>query len=120
MMRWLQDERHSVAHTDGEREGVQLHLARVKIAAGYFDEAQAHIDAVTNAIYGDLKRRLQRSLKDHKFPATNSVPEISQDLPPAMGHPPVSDIPAAPVTSPVDLTPTLQAEPPAPHLKPQP
>ena len=111
----------TVAHTDGEREGVQLHLARVKIAAGFYDEAQAHLDSVTNAIYSDLKRRLERSLKDHEFPATNSVPEISQDAPPAGAHlPPVSGNPAVTATTPVDLNPTLQVEAPAPRLKPQP
>ena len=110
-----------VAHTDGERQGVQLHLARVKIAAGYYDEAQAHLDSVTNAIYSDLKRRLQRSLKDHKFPATNSVAEVSQDSPPAGNIvPAASGNPAGIVTPPVDLSPTLQIDPPAPRLKPQP
>ena len=36
-----------------------IHLARVKIAAGRFDEARAQLDAVTNAIYADLKERLR-------------------------------------------------------------
>jgi tetratricopeptide (TPR) repeat protein len=57
---------------DNEREGVLIHLARVKIAAGRFDEAQGHLDAVTNATFGDLKNRLERSLAEHKEKATNS------------------------------------------------
>lgn len=60
-----------------EREGVLIHLARTKIAGGYFDEAQAHLDAVTNRVFGDLKDRLIRSLADHKNPPTNTVEEIS-------------------------------------------
>lgn len=60
-----------------EREGVLIHLARTKIAGGFFDEAQAHLDAVTNRVFGDLKDRLIRSLADHKNPPTNTVEEIS-------------------------------------------
>lgn len=66
-----------VAHNTIEREGVLLHLARTKISAGMFDEAQATLDSVTNAVYSDLKRRLKRSLEDHKNPSTNDVPEMS-------------------------------------------
>jgi tetratricopeptide (TPR) repeat protein len=66
----------TIAKDDNEREGVLLHLARVKTAAGFYDEAQAHLDAVTNAAFADLKNRLVRSLADHKNPPTNSVEEI--------------------------------------------
>jgi len=66
----------NIAKDNNEREGVLLHLARVKIAAGFYDEAQAHLDAVTNAAFLDLKNRLARSLIDHKNPPTNSVEEI--------------------------------------------
>jgi hypothetical protein len=31
---------------------------------GRFDEARHHLTAVTNAMYADLKRRLERSMKD--------------------------------------------------------
>jgi tetratricopeptide (TPR) repeat protein len=67
----------NIAKDENEREGIQLHLARVKTAAGFFDEAQAHLDTVTNEVFGDLKRRLIRSLADHRNPPTNSVEEIS-------------------------------------------
>ena len=66
----------NIAKDDNEREGVLLHLARVKTAAGFYDEAQAHLDAVTNAAFLDLKNRLARSLADHKNPPTNSIEEI--------------------------------------------
>ncbi len=72
-----------VAHTEGERQGVELHLARVKIAAGFYDEAQAHLDLVTNAEYAELKRRLVRSLHDHKYPDTNSVSNVTADASPS-------------------------------------
>jgi len=62
-----------IAHDDNEREGVLIHLARVKIAAGFYDEAQAHLDAVTNAAFADMRHRLERSLADHKNPPTNSI-----------------------------------------------
>ena len=62
-----------IAHTDDERQGVEIHMARVKLAAGFYDQAQAHLDAVTNAAYLELKRRLEKSLADHKNPPTNSI-----------------------------------------------
>ena len=34
----------NICKDDNEREGVQIHLARIKIAAGRFDEAQAHLE----------------------------------------------------------------------------
>ena len=73
----------NVASTDAEREGVQLHLARVKISAGYFDEARAHLAIVTNVNYAELKRRLEKSLIDHQFPDTNVVDDVTNSLPAA-------------------------------------
>jgi cytochrome c-type biogenesis protein CcmH/NrfG len=67
----------TICQDENEREGVLLHLARTKIAAGFYDEAQAQLDAVTNRGFADLKNRLIRSLNDHKTPPTNSVPDIS-------------------------------------------
>jgi tetratricopeptide (TPR) repeat protein len=69
----------NVAHNDVEREGIFIHLARVKIAAGLFDEARNQLDAVTNAFYADLKNRQERSLAEREHAATNTV-EISPDL----------------------------------------
>ena len=61
-----------VAHTDAERQGVELHLARVKTYAGMFAEAQAHLDTVTNEAFLGLKKQLIRSLANHEHPDTNS------------------------------------------------
>lgn len=51
-----------LAHDDIEREGVYLHLARVNLAGGRFALAHAHLDAITNAAYADLKGRLAKNL----------------------------------------------------------
>lgn len=60
-----------------EREGVQLHLARIKMHADRFAEASAHLSAVTNSSYTELKTRLTRVLKDlesAKSGDTNAAP----------------------------------------------
>jgi hypothetical protein len=79
-----------IAHNPVEREGVELHLARVKISAGYFDQARTHLGSVTNTVYVDLKNRLTRSLADHEHPSTNSVEEVPLEplpLPPSAAPP---------------------------------
>lgn len=53
----------SLASDEEEREGVHTHFARINLKAGRFAEAQAHLDAVTNETYADLKRLLTRNLK---------------------------------------------------------
>ncbi len=79
----------NVAHNDVEREGVFIHLARVKTAAMLFDEARAQLDAVTNAFYADVKSRLERNLAERENAATNpaaiftSSTTIPTNAPPA-------------------------------------
>ncbi len=63
----------NIAKDENEREGVQLHLARVKIAAGNLDEAQTHLDAVTNTAFLGLKKLLAQNLASKKNPPTNAV-----------------------------------------------
>jgi tetratricopeptide (TPR) repeat protein len=69
----------AIAHDEIEREGVYLHLARIKLAAERFAEARAHVAAVTNDLYDVLKKRLARNLdeQEQKARGTNatSVPE---------------------------------------------
>jgi Flp pilus assembly protein TadD len=60
-----------IAHDDNEREGVYLHLARIKIATGRFAEARAHLNDVTNAAFADVKHRLERNLAERENTATN-------------------------------------------------
>ena len=52
----------NICRDENEREGVQIHLARVKIAAGMFREAQGNLNTVTNPAFGDMKDRLERNL----------------------------------------------------------
>jgi tetratricopeptide (TPR) repeat protein len=61
-----------IAHDDNEREGVYLHLARIKTAAGRFAEARAHLNDVTNAAFADLKHRLENNLAERESAATNT------------------------------------------------
>lgn len=71
----------SIAKDDNEREGVYIHLARWKITAGRFAEAQAQLDVITNAVYAELHRRLQRNLneKEHPSSATNAPAKTELD-----------------------------------------
>jgi tetratricopeptide (TPR) repeat protein len=63
-----------IATNDVEREGVYVHLARVKILAGRFSEAKAQLNMITNSAYDALKDRLQRSLILHEKEAeTNGL-----------------------------------------------
>jgi tetratricopeptide (TPR) repeat protein len=62
-----------ICKDENEREGVELHLARVKTFAGFYDDAQGQLDLVTNDAFHDMKVRLTRSLADHRNPPTNSV-----------------------------------------------
>lgn len=63
-----------LAGDDGEREGVQIHFARIKLKDGRFDEARGHLSAVTNAVNQDLKRRVLRTLESEieKRSSTNA------------------------------------------------
>lgn len=64
-----------LAGDETEREGVDLHLARVEMMIGRYDASRQHLDVVTNAAYADLKRRLLRNLEQKLHPAaTNSPP----------------------------------------------
>ena len=72
----------NIAHDDIEREGVYIHLARIKMAAGRYAEARAQLDAVTNSMYADLKHRLERNLAQRESATTNSTAAgISTNVP---------------------------------------
>ena len=51
-----------MAESDFQRESVCLHMARVEMNSGMFDEAREHLDAVTNALHNALKTPLMRTL----------------------------------------------------------
>lgn len=63
---------HKIARDDIERQGVEVHLARVQINRGEFSEARRHLNHVTNDLYGELKRRLTRNLGEKEAKATNA------------------------------------------------
>jgi tetratricopeptide (TPR) repeat protein len=71
----------SIAHDEIEREGVYLHLARFKLNSGRFAEARAHLNAVTNDMYVELKKRLARNLeeKEKAAEATNRTPATAAE-----------------------------------------
>lgn len=76
------------AHTDVEREGVELHLARVKISIGHWEEAQAELNLVTNRTYSDMKRVLERNLRERSHPApTTNAPAAPAGLGGAQSRP---------------------------------
>jgi tetratricopeptide (TPR) repeat protein len=107
----------TIARTDAERQGVELHLARVKIAAGFFAEAQAQLDTVTNAAFLDLKRHLARSLADHEHPPTNPAAAVETNL--LKMIPPLAPAGATAATAPDLPANLLVAPPPLREQKPQ-
>lgn len=107
-----------ITKDDNEREGVLIHLSRVKIAAGFLDQAQAHLDEVTNAAFAVLKDRLERRIAELKNPPTNSVQEIATNRAVATTGPPpglTNDVPAPSNASPVSNSVDLMTAPPALH-----
>ncbi len=66
-----------LAHDDVEKEGVYVHFARLKTLAGRYAEAQKHLDTITNAMYAELKSRLQRNLNAREEQAkTNAAKKL--------------------------------------------
>jgi tetratricopeptide (TPR) repeat protein len=64
-----------LAHDELEREGVQIHFARVKLHDGRFAEARAHLNTITNEAYASLKDRLTKNIETLKAKAaeTNKI-----------------------------------------------
>jgi tetratricopeptide (TPR) repeat protein len=71
---WLAAQK--IAPDDKEREGVELHLARIKLDAERFAEVREHLGRVTNEVYATLKMRLKRNLEERegKSQKTNAPP----------------------------------------------
>lgn len=69
-----------LASDELEREGVYVHFARIKLHAGRFDEARAHLNAITNEHYATLKQRLTKNIIELEAAAkaTNSTPAGAQ------------------------------------------
>ena len=73
----------AIANDEIEREGVYLHLARIKLAAERFTEARAHLTGVTNQMYDVLKNRLARNIgqQEREAKGTNAPPPVSEKKP---------------------------------------
>ncbi len=108
----------SAAHNDAEREGVYIHLARIKIAAGRYAEARVQLQAVTNSMYADLKSRLERNLVAKENARTNSVPRNLQNTNAAINRLMTNNASAAnpPPFSPKEVS-VLTNVPPGPQPK---
>jgi len=88
----------NIAHDELEREGVFVHFARIKLHDGRFAEAHAHLNAITNPVYADVKNRLTRNLADLEKQAreTNAPPEAAtQGSSSATNLPAIAKPPAA-------------------------
>ena len=68
----------NVAHNDVEREGVYIHLARIKMLAAEYDQAKALLSNVTNENYNFMRDRVSRAIERHIM-ATNA-PAATDDL----------------------------------------
>jgi tetratricopeptide (TPR) repeat protein len=61
-----------LARDDTERQGIYIHLARVHINAGRFDEARKNLNSVTNALLGASKNTLLKKMA--RLEGTNAAP----------------------------------------------
>jgi hypothetical protein len=68
-----------------------VHFARINTLAGRYAIAQAHLNAITNEIYADLKKRLTRNLVERQS-GTNAA---SAPPAPIETKPPEKSMPAA-------------------------
>jgi tetratricopeptide (TPR) repeat protein len=58
-----------IASTDEQRQGIHIHLARIKINQDRLDQARAHLDAVQLEPLQSLKTRLLRNLEERASPS---------------------------------------------------
>ncbi|HEU5395982.1 MAG TPA: tetratricopeptide repeat protein [Verrucomicrobiae bacterium] len=73
----------NLARDEVEREGVRIHLARMKMLFGKFDDARAELAAVTNSAYDDLKDRVAKAIVQREKEWTNPPPaDLDADLTP--------------------------------------
>ena len=61
-----------LAESSEEKEGIYIHMARVEITGGKIAEARQHLGMVTNQLYLDLRKRIERNL-EKKLSGTNAV-----------------------------------------------
>jgi len=82
-----------------QREGVFIHLARIKMNDGRLADAREHLNSVTNAELADLKARVMRNLEAKENPIseseTNATPESGTNALPEL-HSTTNSVPSAP------------------------
>jgi tetratricopeptide (TPR) repeat protein len=69
-----------IAHDDLSREGVYIHLARIHLKLGHYDEAHRYLNMVTNENYATLKSRITRNLN---AAISNPATDVPAQAPPA-------------------------------------
>jgi tetratricopeptide (TPR) repeat protein len=62
----------NLASDEIEREGIYIHLARMKILAGRFDEARAQLSPVTNNYYAGIRGVLTRNINEREQAARDT------------------------------------------------
>jgi tetratricopeptide (TPR) repeat protein len=72
-----------LASDELQRQGIHVHLARIKIQAGRLAEARAHLDALTNAALAELRASLARQLEQREKPTPTNGPPAAPASPPA-------------------------------------
>jgi tetratricopeptide (TPR) repeat protein len=68
-----------IVHDEDEREGVYIHLARIDVKLGRFDEARMRLNGVTNPAYATLKNRITTNLNQAIAREQTNAPAQSAD-----------------------------------------
>jgi len=68
-----------VAHDEDEREGVCIHLARINLKLGHYDDARMRLNAVTNAAYAVLRDRIAKNLNQAILKEQTNTPAKSAE-----------------------------------------
>ncbi|HUD83372.1 MAG TPA: hypothetical protein VMQ67_07705, partial [Candidatus Saccharimonadales bacterium] len=68
-----------IAHDEDELEGVYIHLARINLKLGHYDEARMRLNGVTNLAYATLKNRITQNLNQAIAREQTNAPAKSAD-----------------------------------------
>ncbi len=68
-----------IAHDEDEREGVYIHLARINLKLGRYDQVRMRLSGVTNEMYATLKKRITQNLNEAIARETTNAPAKSTD-----------------------------------------
>jgi tetratricopeptide (TPR) repeat protein len=99
----------ALTQDSGQRQGVHVHLARLQINAGRFDEARRELDQVQDPVYDDLKKRLLRNIEQKQNPPATNAPATPTPATPRSGLTSCRLSPAACPSAPLSLWRTVRA-----------